>query len=93
MFIGAYQNAVSGLTCTWFAYFVLSSPSRSAGRLLERPVGLVVLDRGDLRLDGEAEGLDDLVRIAVGLRRRDHCLKYGLRTIDELLRFGLYDAK
>ena len=30
-FIGAYQNAVNGLTCTWLAYFVPISPRRSAG--------------------------------------------------------------
>ena len=31
VFIGMYQNAVSGVTCTWLAYFVPISESRSAG--------------------------------------------------------------
>ena len=68
MFIGAYQNAVSGLTCTWLAYFVPISPSRSAGGASSVqsawPFSIAVICASTVR----PNDYDDLVRVAVGLR-------------------------
>ena len=67
-FIGAYQNAVSGVD-VHLARVLRADLVQAVGRrMLERPVGLAVLDRGDLRLDRQAERLRDLVRVAVRLR-------------------------
>ncbi len=54
-------------------------------RRLERPVGLTVLDRGDLRLGRQTEGLGDLVRIPSRLRQLRPLLEVRVALHDQLL--------
>ena len=72
VFSAKYQSAVSVFTCTWLAYLGLFSwLSWSEG--IWSPsidlVGLAVLNRPHLVGDLEPELLDDLVRVALRLRR------------------------
>ncbi len=88
VFIGRYQNAVSGFTCTWSAYLraELGQAGRPAGRRTSSRPGrsATAVTCG---LDGQAErhGRSDVGVARPAARRFDHSLKYGLRFMTQLL--------
>jgi hypothetical protein len=79
-FIAMYQVAVSGFTCTRSAYFVLSSPSRSAGGWSNIQSASLFSTAVTCASGVRPNFWTIWSGLPAGCASADHSLKFGLRT-------------